>query len=113
MLQTDPTQRLTLSEIMNHPWLTKGFNSPPENYLPYREPLQLPLDKEIIEHMTGFDFGTSEYITTQLTNVIQSEEYQRIVRFADTRDREEEGHVRFLQKTNINFQSGAINGILI
>ncbi|KAF2866835.1 serine/threonine protein kinase-like protein Kin1 [Massariosphaeria phaeospora] len=82
MLQTDPTQRLTLGEIMNHPWLTKGFNSPPENYLPLREPLQLPLDKEVIEKMTGFDFGTAEYITTQLTNVIQSEEYQRIVRLA-------------------------------
>jgi hypothetical protein len=82
MLQTDPAQRLTLSEIMNHPWLTKGFNSPPENYLPHREPLQLPLDREIVEKMTGFDFGTPEYITSQLTNVINSEEYQRAVRLA-------------------------------
>ncbi|KNG48684.1 protein kinase kin1 [Stemphylium lycopersici] len=82
MLQTDPAQRLTLSEIMSHPWLTKGFNSPPENYLPHREPVQLPLDSEVIEKMQGFDFGTTEYITTQLTNVIQSEEYQRAVRVA-------------------------------
>lgn len=85
MLQTDPAQRMTLSEIMNHPWLTKGFNSPPENYLPHREPLQLPLDAEIVEKMTGFDFGTSEYITTELTKVIQSEEYQRTVRLAARR----------------------------
>ncbi|KAL1604508.1 Serine/threonine-protein kinase [Nothophoma quercina] len=85
MLQTDPSQRLTLSEIMNHPWLIKGFNSPPENYLPHREPLQLPLDMEIVEKMTGFDFGTPEYITTQLTNVINSEEYQRTVRNAARR----------------------------
>lgn len=70
---------------MNHPWLTKGFNSPPENYLPHREPLQLPLDPEIVEKMTGFDFGTPEYITTQLTNVISSEEYQRTVRLAARR----------------------------
>ena len=82
MLQTDPTQRLTLSEIMSHPWLTKGFNNPPENYLPHREPVQLPLDPEVVEKMQGFDFGTTEYITTQLTNVIQSEEYQRAVRVA-------------------------------
>ncbi|KAF2495780.1 serine/threonine protein kinase-like protein Kin1 [Lophium mytilinum] len=82
MLQTDPLQRVTLSEIMNHPWITKGFNSPPENYLPQREPLQLPLDPEVIEKMTGFDFGSTEYITTNLTNVIQSEEYQRTVRHA-------------------------------
>ncbi|KAF2031958.1 serine/threonine protein kinase-like protein Kin1 [Setomelanomma holmii] len=86
MLQTDPAQRLTMSEIMNHPWITKGFNSPPENYLPHREPLQLPLDKEIIEKMTGFDFGTSEYITAQLTSVIQSDEYQRAVRIAARRN---------------------------
>src|ERR1700733_12322350 len=80
MLQTDPQQRVSLSEIMNHPWITKGFNTPPENYLLHREPLQLPLDAEVIDKMTGFDFGTSEYITTQLTNVIQSDEYQRAVR---------------------------------
>ena len=82
MLQTDPSQRMTLSEIMTHPWLTKGFNSPPENYLPHREPLQLPLDQEVIEKMTGFDFGTSEYISSQLINVIQSDEYQRAIRLA-------------------------------
>jgi hypothetical protein len=85
MLQTDPTQRLTLTEIMNHPWITKGFNSPPENYLPHREPVQLPLDMEIVEKMNGFDFGTVEYISAQLTNVIQSEEYQRAVRLAARR----------------------------
>jgi hypothetical protein len=85
MLQTDPTQRLTLTEIMNHPWITKGFNSPPENYLPQREPVQLPLDKEIIDKMTGFDFGTAEYITAQLTNVVQSEEYQRAIKVASRR----------------------------
>ncbi|KAL6703204.1 Serine/threonine-protein kinase [Coniothyrium glycines] len=85
MLQTDPTQRLTLSEIMSHPWLVKGFNSPPENYLPHREPLQLPLDKEIIDKMTGFDFGPSDYITTELTKIIQSEEYQRAVRISARR----------------------------
>lgn len=82
MLQTDPNQRITLSEIMTHPWLTKGFNSPPENYLPHREPLQLPLDDDIVERMTGFDFGTPEYIKSQLSTIIGSDEYQRAVRLA-------------------------------
>lgn len=76
MLVTDPKQRATLTEIMNHPWMTKGYSGPPENYLPAREPLQLPLDPEIIEKMTGFDFGPPEFIITQLTNVLESEEYQ-------------------------------------
>ncbi|KAL8729812.1 MAG: hypothetical protein Q9181_004870 [Wetmoreana brouardii] len=80
MLVTDPKQRASLVEILNHPWITKGFNSPPENYLPHREPIQLPLDPEVVEKMTGFDFGSSEFITRELTKVISSEEYQAAVR---------------------------------
>ena len=80
MLVTDPRQRASLSEILNHPWITKGFSSPPENYLPHREPLQLPLDPQIIEKMTGFDFGPSDYITHELNKVLSSEEYQSAVR---------------------------------
>ena len=80
MLVTDPRQRASLSEILTHPWMTKGFNAPPENYLPHREPLQLPLDPQIIEKMTGFDFGSTEFITRELTRVINSEDYQNAVR---------------------------------
>lgn len=80
MLVTDPHQRATLAEIINHPWMNKGYNGPVENYLPVREPLQLPLDAEVIEKMTGFDFGPPDYITAQLTKIITSEEYQHAVR---------------------------------
>jgi hypothetical protein len=80
MLVTDPKQRASLAEIMTHPWMNKGFNSPPENYLPHREPLQLPLDQEVIEKMTGFDFGSPEYIKSQLTKVLESEDYQHALR---------------------------------
>ncbi|KAI9734899.1 MAG: serine/threonine-protein kinase KIN2 [Cirrosporium novae-zelandiae] len=82
MLVTDPRQRATLQEIMNHSWMVKGFSAPPENYLPPREPLALPLDPEVIDKMTGFDFGSAEYITTQLTKVLESEEYQHALRLA-------------------------------
>ncbi|KAE8355550.1 Pkinase-domain-containing protein [Aspergillus coremiiformis] len=80
MLVTDPKQRASLAEIMNNPWMNKGYNGPPENYLPHREPLQLPLDPDVIEKMTGFDFGPPEYITTQLTKIVESEDYQHAVR---------------------------------
>ena len=89
MLVTDPRQRASLSEIMNHPWITKGFNTPPENYLPPREPLQLPLDPSVIEKMTGFDFGPSDLITSQLTKIIESEDYQHAV---DISSREPPAH---------------------
>jgi hypothetical protein len=80
MLVVDPKERATLQEIMSHPWMTKGFNGPPENYLPPREPLQLPLDPEVVEKMTGFDFGSAPYITEQLTRILESEDYQTAIR---------------------------------
>ena len=80
MLVVDPKERATLSEILNHPWMTKGFNAPPENFLSQREPLQLPLDPQVIEKMQGFDFGSATFITEQLTHVLNSEEYQTAVR---------------------------------
>lgn len=80
MLVTDPKARAPLSDIINHPWMTKGFNTPPENYLPHREPIQLPLDQSVIQKMQGFDFGDSTFITRKLTEVITSDEYQNAVR---------------------------------
>ena len=80
MLVTDPKQRASLGEIMNHPWMTKGFNAPPENCLPHREPLQLPLDPVIIDKMTGFDFGPADFIIRELTKVLETPEYQNAVK---------------------------------
>ncbi|KAK4507710.1 hypothetical protein PRZ48_001445 [Zasmidium cellare] len=85
MLTTNPHDRATLHEIMNHPWMTKGFSGPPDNYLPVRKPIQLPLDSEVIDKMTGFDFGDAETITSQLTRVIESEDYQRAIRLQEKR----------------------------
>ena len=89
MLVTDPSKRASLAEIMNHPWLTKGYGGPPDNFLPPRLPLQLPLDPRIIEKMTGFDFGSVDYITRELTRVLESEEYESAVRALDRKKREE------------------------
>ncbi len=80
MLVVEPKDRASLQEIMNHPWMTKGFNNPPDNYLPHREPLSLPLDPEVLEKMQGFDFGSTTYINEQLTRIIESDDYQSAVR---------------------------------
>jgi len=79
MLVTDPRQRATMFEVMNHPWLIKGYGGPPENYLHAREPLTLPLDPEVINAMTGFNFGPPEAIKSQLTRLIESDDYKRAV----------------------------------
>jgi hypothetical protein len=97
MLVTDPSHRASLQEIMNHPWMIKGFGSPPENYLPAREPLQLPLDPEVIHAMTGFDFGPPELIHSQLTKVIESESYQNAVKMA-AREREAQAAPKDIEK---------------
>ncbi|KAK0628846.1 kinase-like domain-containing protein [Bombardia bombarda] len=80
MLVTDPRQRATMHEVMNHPWMVKGYNGPPDNYLPHREPLTLPLDPEVITHMTGFKFGPADYIRDELTKRIKSPKYQAATR---------------------------------
>ena len=85
MLVTDPKARASLGEIANHPWMTKGFPGPADNFLPHREPLQLPLDQDVVKKMTGFDFGSTEYINTHLTKILTSEDYQRTVRNAEKR----------------------------
>lgn len=86
MLVVDVKERASLTEIMCHPWMTKGFNGPPENFVPQREPLQLPLDSAVINKMQGFDFGPANYIQEQLTRIIESEEYQSTVRRAIRED---------------------------
>ena len=80
MLVTDPKQRATMQEVLTHPWMVKGFNGPPDNYLPNREPLTAPLEPEVILAMQGFNFGTPESINAQLTKIIESEEYQRAIK---------------------------------
>ena len=79
MLVTDPKQRATMHEVMNHAWMVKGFNGPPDNYLPPREPLTLPLDPLVIQQMTGFKFGPPDVILAELTRKISSPRYQAAV----------------------------------
>ncbi|PNY23110.1 Protein kinase kin1 [Tolypocladium capitatum] len=80
MLVTDPKQRATMQEVMSHPWMTKGFNGPPDNYLPAREPLSQPFNPEVVHAMQGFNFGSPESIKAQLIKIIESDEYQQAVK---------------------------------
>ncbi|KAI9365664.1 hypothetical protein BD770DRAFT_468500 [Pilaira anomala] len=77
MLVTNPAHRATVSEIIIHPWINKGYDGPVDNYLPDRIPLTLPLDMEVIRGMTGFEFGTENEIRDKLQEIITSNEYQR------------------------------------
>lgn len=97
MLVTDPKQRATMQEVMNHPWMIKGYNGPPDNYVPPRQPLTLPLEPEVIHAMQGFNFGSPETINAHLTKIIESEEYQQAVRLYQ-RERETPQPTREVEK---------------
>ncbi|GAA5911929.1 hypothetical protein JCM6882_004718 [Rhodosporidiobolus microsporus] len=81
MLVTVPSQRATLSEVLNHPWMCKNFASPPAPHIPARTPLRFgELDDEVLRGMTGFEFGTEAEIAAKLGDVLQSDLYRQAVR---------------------------------
>lgn len=80
MLVTSPGSRATLSEVLLHPWIVKGFDGPPSDHLPPRVPLtKEELDPEIIKGMLGFEFGTEGEIREQLEDVLDSDLYRAAI----------------------------------
>lgn len=76
MLVVDPAKRATLLEVVQHPWMNKGYEYPVTNYMPKRAPLQLPLDPEIIQTIASYDLGLAPLVSEELTHLINSAEYQ-------------------------------------
>lgn len=76
MLVVDPTKRATLQEVIQHPWMNKGFDFVVPNYMPKRVPLTPPLDPEIVQAISSFDLGSAGAIAEELTGILNSPEYQ-------------------------------------
>jgi hypothetical protein len=83
MIVTNRKKRATMSEVIVHPWLNKGYDSPVENYLPKRKPLQLPIDMKVVHGMRGFEFGPEESIKEELEFLISSDEYQQAAKYLE------------------------------
>lgn len=80
MLNTNPAERATLSEVLSHPWMTKGSGTRPDSHLIMREPLRADdLDMEVIKRMQGFTFGTATEIHDNLVTILSSPRYQECV----------------------------------
>ncbi|PVG02349.1 Pkinase-domain-containing protein [Serendipita vermifera] len=80
MLVVVPSQRAALSEVLNHPWMLRGFSGPPDPHLPHREPLSVAeIDMAVVKGMMGFEFGTPSEIERKLRDVLESESYKRMV----------------------------------
>ena len=80
MLVTNPAVRAALFEVLEHPWMCRGFNGPPDSHLVHREPLRADeLDHQVIKSMKGFEFGTEDDIERKLAQILESEPYLRAV----------------------------------
>ena len=89
MLVTNPQLRAPLPDLLNHPWMTRGFDGAPDAHLLRREPLRADeLDRLVIRGMTGFEFGTEDEIERRLVAILESEAYRRAVQYWENkRDR--------------------------
>ncbi|KAI8342358.1 kinase-like domain-containing protein [Chlamydoabsidia padenii] len=70
ILQVDPKRRGTLAFVREHPWMNKGYHTSISNHLLPRYPLDT-IDKEIVQQMYDYGFGTPEEIHTRLQTTIQ------------------------------------------
>ncbi|KAI8333258.1 kinase-like domain-containing protein [Choanephora cucurbitarum] len=74
ILVVDPSKRATLSQVIHHPWINKGYDEPIFNYLPLRQPLK-QIDPEVVKGMQGFGLGEPEEIEAKLNEIIHSPDY--------------------------------------
>lgn len=87
MLVTNPHQRATMQDVMSHPWMMKDYDQPEPSYLPKRVPLRAgQLDRNVIERMTGFEFGPVDHIEQQLEEILRSDNYLSAVAHHDRQD---------------------------
>ncbi|EGG08521.1 uncharacterized protein MELLADRAFT_115980 [Melampsora larici-populina 98AG31] len=93
MLVTNPQNRASLTEVLSHPWMVKGFDGPPDSHIPHREPLRInEIQEEVVKGMTGFEFGTAEKIEADLRAVLTSELYQKVLKNHDSKRSRLDGH---------------------
>lgn len=73
----NPKERITLAQIMRHPWFELDHLGTINNFLPPRAPIRFPLDPVIIEQMThGFGLGTADEIQRKMEVIVGSHIYQ-------------------------------------
>ncbi|ODQ49483.1 hypothetical protein PICMEDRAFT_57509 [Pichia membranifaciens NRRL Y-2026] len=80
MLVVDVSRRASIHEVISHKWMVKGYNGIASNYIPFRAPIQLPLNQEIIQEIVNLNLGISEeQVTMDLTEILSSSYYTKCV----------------------------------
>ncbi|KAJ1674188.1 Serine/threonine-protein kinase, partial [Spiromyces aspiralis] len=85
LLVVQPQKRATMGEVVRHPWMCRGYDSPIDALVPYREPLVMPeqLDENVIreiEQYVGFGFGSALEIRRSLIATMTSDWYRGWIR---------------------------------
>ena len=80
MLKVDSSARATLSEVMHHPWMMRGFNRPIDNHVPHRMPLRLEdINSRVIEEMEAVGLSDIDTVVRNLRTTLESKEYNLAV----------------------------------
>ena len=77
MLVVDPVRRATLKQVVDHPWMVRGYDGPTTSYLPLRVPLTVDLlNQSVIKEMFRLEFiDDIEDTINHLTNIVLDEKY--------------------------------------
>lgn len=76
MLVVNPSHRGNIREVINHPWLNKGYQGPVKSYLPPRRPLEYPLDQDVVKSIVELDLAPSvNHVNVELDKILRSQAY--------------------------------------
>ncbi|KAI8333881.1 kinase-like domain-containing protein [Chlamydoabsidia padenii] len=78
ILVVDPRKRLTLTAVINHPWMKKGYEEAIHSNIPQRQVLE-KVDMDIVKGMHGFGLGDEKLIKSKLDRLIKTPEYKQAV----------------------------------
>ena len=100
MLVVDPSRRASLRQVVDHPWMNRGYDSHTKSYLPQRIPLTTEmLDLKVIKEMFRLEFIDNIDDTKDiLTKIITESEYIDL-------SRQYWENVSHLKQNNINNNS--------
>ena len=107
MLVVNPAARAPLSEVLNHPWMVRGYGGPPDPHMLHREPLRADdLDRQVIKGMSGFEFGTEDEIERKLIDILESDAYARAVQHWERKRQGRNGHGGVSNASLVSYDSG-------
>ena len=62
ILKVKGEERLSMEEIMAHPWMNKGYDAPVSNYLPHRPSVVAEANEDVLEQTVAFGYARLEVL---------------------------------------------------